>query len=179
VGLEPVSSRAASRSARSPCVWVMPCFFGNVVLMPLWLQSNLGYTATWAGLVSAPSGITAILASMMMGRLMHRFDPRVLAASSFAFFALSYFNARASSRPTRANLVFVLPQLVQGPGDGHVLHRDARGVFRSLAGAQGALRLGPVEFCLRIHRGRFRHPRSSPPSGTGAKRCISPSWRMS
>ena len=32
-------------------------FFGNIVLMPLWLQSYLGYTATWAGLVSAPSGV--------------------------------------------------------------------------------------------------------------------------
>jgi len=28
-------------------------FFGNIVLMPLWLQSYVGYTATWAGLVSA------------------------------------------------------------------------------------------------------------------------------
>src|SRR5258708_72298 len=92
-------------------------FFGNVVLMPLWLQSNLGYTATWAGLVSAPSGITAILASMMMGRLMHRFDPRVLAASSFAFFALSYF-MRAQLTADSSYLVFVLPQLVQGLGMG-------------------------------------------------------------
>jgi len=92
-------------------------FFGNVVLMPLWLQSNLGYTATWAGLVSAPSGITAILASMMMGRLMHRFDPRVLAASSFAFFALSYF-MRAQLTADSSYLIFVLPQLVQGLGMG-------------------------------------------------------------
>src|SRR5258707_12348886 len=85
--------------------------------MPLWLQSNLGYTATWAGLVSAPSGITAILASMMMGRLMHRFDPRVLAASSFAFFALSYF-MRAQLTADSSYLIFVLPQLVQGLGMG-------------------------------------------------------------
>src|SRR5208282_952539 len=66
-------------------------FFGNVVLMPLWLQSFLGYTATWAGLVSAPSGVTAILTSIMAGRLMRRFDPRWLAASSFALYATSYF----------------------------------------------------------------------------------------
>jgi MFS transporter, DHA2 family, multidrug resistance protein len=32
-------------------------FFANVVLYPLWLQTQLGYTATWAGLVSAPSGV--------------------------------------------------------------------------------------------------------------------------
>ena len=28
-------------------------FFGNILLLPLWLQTNLGYTATWAGLVCA------------------------------------------------------------------------------------------------------------------------------
>jgi DHA2 family multidrug resistance protein len=88
-------------------------FFGNVVLMPLWLQSNLGYTATWAGLVSAPSGITAVLTSMMMGRLMRRFDPRVLAAGSFGLFALSYF-MRARLTADSSYLVFVAPQLVQG-----------------------------------------------------------------
>jgi DHA2 family multidrug resistance protein len=88
-------------------------FFGNVVLMPLWLQSNLGYTATWAGLVSAPSGITAILTSMLMGQLMRRFDPRMLAASSFALFAFSYF-MRAHLTADSSYLVFVAPQLVQG-----------------------------------------------------------------
>ena len=88
-------------------------FFGNVVLMPLWLQSNLGYTATWAGLVSAPSGITAILTSMLMGQLMRRFDPRMIAASSFALFAISYF-MRAQLTVDSSYLVFVAPQLVQG-----------------------------------------------------------------
>src|SRR5579859_6278236 len=66
-------------------------FFGNIVLMPLWLQSFVGYTATWAGLVSAPSGVTAVLTSLMVGRLMQRHDPRVLAAASFGFFTVSYF----------------------------------------------------------------------------------------
>jgi MFS transporter, DHA2 family, multidrug resistance protein len=88
-------------------------FFGNIVLMPLWLQSNLGYTATWAGLVSAPSGITAILVSIVMGRLMKRFDPRMLAATAFALFALSYY-MRAQFTADTSFLVFVAPQLVQG-----------------------------------------------------------------
>jgi DHA2 family multidrug resistance protein len=88
-------------------------FFGNIVLMPLWLQSNLGYTATWAGLVSAPSGITAILTSMLMGQLMRRFDPRMIAASSFALFAISYF-MRAQLTADSSYWVFMAPQLVQG-----------------------------------------------------------------
>ena len=35
-------------------------FFGNVVLLPLWLQQYMGYTATFAGLVLAPVGILAM-----------------------------------------------------------------------------------------------------------------------
>jgi DHA2 family multidrug resistance protein len=88
-------------------------FFGNIVLMPLWLQTFLGYTATWAGMVSAPSGVTAVLTSLMVGRLMRRFDPRALAATSFALYAASYF-MRAALTPDASFIAFTAPQLVQG-----------------------------------------------------------------
>src|ERR1700723_4333353 len=55
-------------------------FFGNVVLMPLWLQTNLGYTATWAGLISAPSGVVAVVLSPLVSRLMRRYDSRLFAS---------------------------------------------------------------------------------------------------
>jgi DHA2 family multidrug resistance protein len=35
-------------------------FFGNVVLLPLWRQQYMGYTATRAGLATAPVGNLAI-----------------------------------------------------------------------------------------------------------------------
>jgi MFS transporter, DHA2 family, multidrug resistance protein len=85
----------------------------NIVLLPLWLQSYVGYTATWAGLASAPSGITAVLVSIIMGKLMRRFDPRYLAASSFVVFAVAYF-MRASLTADANFFAFVAPQLVQG-----------------------------------------------------------------
>ena len=88
-------------------------FFGNIVLMPLWLQSYLGYTATWAGLVSAPSGVTAIISSLLAGPFMRRFDPRLLAASSFGLYAASYF-MRAGLTSDASFIAFMLPQLVQG-----------------------------------------------------------------
>ncbi|MFI4982722.1 MAG: DHA2 family efflux MFS transporter permease subunit, partial [Nevskiales bacterium] len=88
-------------------------FFGNVVLMPLWLQTQLGYTATWAGLVSAPSGVTAVLVSPFVGRFMGRYDARWFATGSFAIFAVSYF-MRAGFTADSSAWVFILPQLVQG-----------------------------------------------------------------
>jgi hypothetical protein len=45
-------------------------FFGSLVIMPLWLQTQLGYTATEAGKVMAPVGIFAILLSPVIGKLL-------------------------------------------------------------------------------------------------------------
>ena len=87
--------------------------FGNIVLLPLWLQSYVGYTATWAGLASAPSGVTAVLTSLVMGQLMRRYDPRMLTAASFTLYAIAYF-MRASLTSDANFFAFVAPQLVQG-----------------------------------------------------------------
>jgi MFS transporter, DHA2 family, multidrug resistance protein len=88
-------------------------FFGNVVLMPLWLQSHVQYTATWAGIVTAPSGITALLVAPFVGKYISRFDPRGFATASFIVFAASYF-MRAAYPPDASFWVFALPALVQG-----------------------------------------------------------------
>ena len=63
-------------------------FFGNVVLIPLWLQQYMGYTATDAGLVLAPVGVLAFLISPLVGRNIARFDARALATVSFVFFVI-------------------------------------------------------------------------------------------
>jgi DHA2 family multidrug resistance protein len=88
-------------------------FFGNVVLMPLWLQTQLGYTATWAGIVTAPSGITALMVAPFVGKFIGRFDARWFATVSFAIFALSYF-MRAAYPPDASLWVLAVPTLVQG-----------------------------------------------------------------
>lgn len=53
-------------------------FFAVNVLTPLWLQDQMGYTASCAGYVSAGFGITAMLASPLANHLAGRFDPRKL-----------------------------------------------------------------------------------------------------
>jgi MFS transporter, DHA2 family, multidrug resistance protein len=88
-------------------------FFGNVVLMPLWQQTQLGYTATWAGLVAAPSGVTAVLVAPFVGRLIGRYDARAFATAAFGIFGISYF-MRAAYPPDASVWVFIVPLLVQG-----------------------------------------------------------------
>ncbi|WP_290873765.1 DHA2 family efflux MFS transporter permease subunit [Aquabacterium sp.] len=63
-------------------------FFGNVVLLPLWLQQFMGYTASAAGMAVAPVGLLAILLSPLVGKNVSKVDPRRLATVAFAFFAL-------------------------------------------------------------------------------------------
>jgi DHA2 family multidrug resistance protein len=66
-------------------------FFAGVVVYPLWLQTQMGYTATWAGLASVPLGIMAVILSPIVGKHQHRYDLRKLATFSFMVFAVSCF----------------------------------------------------------------------------------------
>lgn len=53
-------------------------FFALNVLTPLWLQTNLGYTTTWAGVVVAWGGLLAVIFSPIAANLSNRVDPRWL-----------------------------------------------------------------------------------------------------
>jgi DHA2 family multidrug resistance protein len=88
-------------------------FFANVLLLPLWLQTNIGYTATWAGLVAAPSGVVAVLLTPIAARFMGKTDARILATVAFAAFAISYF-MRAGYTNDAGFWDFVWPLMVQG-----------------------------------------------------------------
>lgn len=88
-------------------------FFANILLLPLWLQTQLGYTATWAGLVAAPSGVVAVLLTPFAARAAGRIDARILATISFIGFAVSYW-MRSGYTTTASFWDFTLPLLVQG-----------------------------------------------------------------
>jgi DHA2 family multidrug resistance protein len=88
-------------------------FFGNVVVLPLWLIQYMGYTATDAGLLTAPVGILALLLSPFVGRRVGKTDPRRLATVAFLIFALSLY--MRTKYNTQADFAFlVVPIVVQG-----------------------------------------------------------------
>lgn len=66
-------------------------YFGSVVLIPLWLQQNMGYTAEWAGFALAPIGFAPFLFSRWIPLLLTKFGSLILFSISFFFFALSCF----------------------------------------------------------------------------------------
>jgi MFS transporter, DHA2 family, multidrug resistance protein len=53
-------------------------FFASIVILPLWLQSNMGYTATWAGYATGIMGILAVLCSPLVGKAVEKYDPRAV-----------------------------------------------------------------------------------------------------
>jgi DHA2 family multidrug resistance protein len=88
-------------------------FFGNVVLLPLWLQQWMGYTATWAGMVMAPVGLLAIVLSPWVGRNVSRIDPRKLVTVAFAGFALILW-MRAQFNTQAPLSTILVPTVLQG-----------------------------------------------------------------
>jgi DHA2 family multidrug resistance protein len=88
-------------------------FFANNLLMPLWLQTQIGYTATWAGLVAAPTGVIAVLLTPFTARMMSRVDARIICTLAFIAFGVSYL-MRANLTADASFFAFMLPLLVQG-----------------------------------------------------------------
>ncbi len=87
--------------------------FANTLLLPLWLQQQLGYTATWAGLVSVPSGVVAMILTPLLSRLGARLDARWLATLAFVAFGASYL--MRAGYTTYGDLgSFMTPLIVQG-----------------------------------------------------------------
>jgi MFS transporter, DHA2 family, multidrug resistance protein len=90
-------------------------FFGNIVIFPLWLQTQMGYTATWAGFAAAFIGILAFVMSPIVGHLLSRLDLRALVSFAFIVFAVvSFWNASFNTDVDFDQLV--LPRLLFGLG---------------------------------------------------------------
>ena len=88
-------------------------FFANTLLLPLWLQTQLGYTATWAGLVGAPSGVVAVILTPLIARLSGKVDARILASVALVSYGAAYW-LRSELTTEAAFVDFVIPALVQG-----------------------------------------------------------------
>ena len=88
-------------------------FFGANLLQPLWLQTRMGYIATWAGLVAAPSGLVAVFLTPFAARLMNKVDARWTASLSLLAFAASFW-LRSLYTTDVSFATLVVPMLVQG-----------------------------------------------------------------
>lgn len=128
-------------------------YFSNVVIFPLWLQTQMGYTPTWAGLAAAPIGILSFLFTPIVGNYMHKFDLRVIISFGFIIFAVtsfwtSEFNVFVSYKQ------LIEPRLLQGLGIACFFTPLISIVISGIPATRVASALGLANFC-RILGGSF------------------------
>ncbi len=63
--------------------------YGSIVVIPIWLQTLLGYPAMTTGLTMAPRGLGSMLGMPLIGMAVGRFDPRKILAVGLFLGALS------------------------------------------------------------------------------------------
>lgn len=87
--------------------------YGSLVLLPIWLQTLLGYPSLQAGIALAPRGLGSFLAMPVIGIIMPKFDPRKFLASGFLLAAATLF-AFSRLDLNAGYWDFFWPQFVQG-----------------------------------------------------------------
>src|ERR1700723_738446 len=65
---------------------------GSTILLPQFLQNDLGYTAQQAGMALSPGGIALAFMMPVAGILATKFDPRVIIAFGFAITSFGLFH---------------------------------------------------------------------------------------
>jgi len=91
--------------------------FASIVLLPVYLQSLMGYTSTLAGMVLGPGGLATLIAMPLAGRLVTKVNPKGLlalglAVCSYATFLMSQFDLYADFN------TLIWPRVVLGVGMG-------------------------------------------------------------
>jgi DHA2 family multidrug resistance protein len=91
--------------------------FGSIVLLPIYLQTLMGYTATLAGMVLGPGGVATLIAMPIAGRLVNKVNPKGLLAfgiivSAYSTYLMSQFNLLADFD------TIIWPRIVLGVGMG-------------------------------------------------------------
>ncbi|MCP1468424.1 DHA2 family multidrug resistance protein [Sphingobium sp. OAS761] len=88
-------------------------YFSSIVVIPQWLQTSMGYTATWAGIVTAFTASAALFTAPIAARLMTRVDARILISSAVFWLAcMTLWRAHWTSGADFGALA--LPQFIQG-----------------------------------------------------------------
>jgi DHA2 family multidrug resistance protein len=91
--------------------------FASIVLLPIYLQTLMGYTATLAGLVLGPGGIATMVTLIIAGRLINKVNPKGILA--FGIIVCAYATYLMSQFNLYADFYTVLwPRIVLGVGMG-------------------------------------------------------------
>jgi len=99
--------------------FILVNLFGSIVLLPIYLQTLMGYTASLSGIVLGPGGIAVLITMPIVGRLITRVNPKFVVALGVVITAWSSY---LMSRFTLGADFFAVfwPRVVMGVGMGMV-----------------------------------------------------------
>lgn len=89
--------------------------YGSIVMIPLFLQTLMGYDATLAGMVLAPGGVATLVAMPFVGAYIQRHDGRWVVLAGLLLSAWSMFLMRGFTLDA-SYWVFVWPRVILGVG---------------------------------------------------------------
>jgi DHA2 family multidrug resistance protein len=89
--------------------------YGSIVVIPIWLQTLLGYPAVRAGFTMAPRGLGSMLGMPLVGTFLPLFDPRKVLAVGLGMGAVSTFSLAQLNLDAGYWDLF-WPQFIQGLG---------------------------------------------------------------
>ncbi len=91
------------------------CLYSSIMLIPLFLQTLMGYTATLAGMVLAPGGVATLVTMPFVGAALQRYDGRKIVVLGLLIGATSMFIMRDFTL-NASYWDFVWPRVVLGIG---------------------------------------------------------------
>lgn len=94
--------------------------FGSIILLPIYLQTLMGYTAFLAGLVLGPGGFATMFAMPLVGRLVQKKSPKVILGlgmllGAFSTYLMSLFTLQSDF------WTLIWPRVVLGVGMGCII----------------------------------------------------------
>lgn len=99
--------------------FVLVNLFGSIVLLPIYLQTLMGYTASLAGIVLGPGGIAILVTMPIVGRLIAKVNPKYVVAVGIIITA--WANLLMSRFTLSADFFSVFwPRVIMGVGMGMI-----------------------------------------------------------
>ena len=90
-------------------------FFASIVIVPLWLQTNLGYTSRWAGYVTSFNGMLVVFIAPFVARVVEKVDPRPLISIGLTWVAFVMVLRTGFASNINFGHV-IIPNIMQGIG---------------------------------------------------------------
>ncbi len=87
--------------------------YSTIAILPMFLQTLMGYSSVQSGLAVSPRGIGSFVSMIIVGRIVSKFDARLLISVGFAMLALSvYWLSGINLEVAQSNIIW--PNILNG-----------------------------------------------------------------